>query len=202
LEVRGLGRQLGLARRLVQPADRLAPAGEAFAGQPGGVLPLRQVGRARLRLDHEAADGAGRKPGRGGIDRLQFRHLGGLVRGDDVVRMDHLPAIALVLDPAGDDAPRVDRMALFQLAAEAAEEDQGHEAGVVEHPHAPRLLRSARPLVALDGDQEGHDLAVEGVGDLPLGAADHRVRPQEQHVANDWPRQLLQQRRNARPHAF
>jgi len=197
---RRLRRDVGLGFRIVQPRQCLTPGRQALPRPPGAVLPFRQLRSSLQGLLHEPAHRAGGQAGRRRIDRLQLGDLGRLVRRQHVVGVDDLPAVALVFDLAGDDAADVRRMPLLQLGAEAAEEDQGHEAGFVEHPHAPGLLRAARLLEGLHGDLEGHHLAVAGGGDGGRRAAHQRMGLEEQDVADDRAGQLRQQWGHARAH--
>ena len=200
--VRGLRGEVGLRLRGVQEPQRLAPAREPLAGQPGGVLPLREFGRAAERLQRELAHGAGRQAGGGGIDRLEGRDVGGAVGGDDVVGMGDLQAGAEPLDLAADQPLGAERVLGLELAAEAAEEHQAEHAGAVIGLDPPGLLGAARALVGVDLDLEDLHRAFDRAGDGGVLAADHRVRAQEGDVAHDRPRQLLQQGRNARADAL
>jgi len=72
----------------------------------------------------------------GRIDRLDGGDVAGLL-GPEHVRVDDLHLVVEALDLAGDDAPAIGRMAVFEAGAEAAEEHQADEPGLVERPDPP-----------------------------------------------------------------
>ena len=106
------------------------------------------------------------------------------------------------LDPAANDALGALGVRAFQVGSVAAEEHQHHEAGLVIGADLPGLAGAAGALMGVDGDEQGLGLADHRLGDLSLGPSDQRLRRDEQRVAHQRPRDPLQQRLNARPHAL
>ena len=148
--VRGAQRQVTPpSLRRVEPSQRLAPGGQGLAGQPGRVLPLRQLRRrgssassTNLRTVNAAAGRLWRR-----IDGLDLRDLVRPCRPARImVGMGDLQGQAEAFDLAGDhDALGADGvLGRSQLAAEAAEEDQVECAGAVIGLDLPGLLRAAR----------------------------------------------------------
>ncbi len=94
-------------------------------------------------------------------------------------------------------------MLAFQVRPVALEEGDGDEAALaIDDADAPGLVGGARPLVIVDDDREGGDLAINQAEETRGFAADQAVGLEEQHVADEGAGQLLDQRRDLGPDAL
>ena len=197
---RGVRRQIGLARRRMQGLNRRVPARPPLLRQPGGVLPLVQLGRGIQRAERQLPHHPRRQPGRGRIDGLDGRNLLAPVQGHDPVGMDDLDLAVEPLDLAGDQPSLALRQLTVDVLRTAAEPDQVDEAGLVAGPDLERHARACRRDHPVHDDVEDSDLALHRVRGLGPAARDDPDRRQEQNIAHQRPRQLLDQGCDLGPH--
>ncbi len=199
-----LGVEILRARGRVPTLERLTPARPAVPGEPGGVLPLGQVGRAFDRHLHQTTHRARRQAGGRRIDRLLIRDLGRALDRHEVIGVGHLepdPAI-VALHLAARDPLGARRVGPLQVLAVAFEPDQIDEAGLVEGADHPRQPCPPGPPVRLDGEGEGLHRAVDRQRRLARPSLDQPGRPKEHEIPHDRTRHPLHQRRDAGPDAL
>ena len=171
--------------RIVQAGERGIEGRKTVLAHESGVEPFRQDRHALDRLADGAAQHLGRKPRRQRIDRLDQRQVFRFAGQRDMVGMHHGRPPVEPLHAARDDDLLAFRQLLFQIGGMGMEEGQGDIVGVVMGVDAvgDRAVAARRRLMAVDGEVERNDLAVDGVGDAGTAAAvDDRIRQHEQQV--------------------
>jgi hypothetical protein len=128
---------------------------EAFALEPGGVLPFGQAREPLQGAVRVAGEQAGGEPLRLAVHRLDGGQARGVALVQDAVRVHDLPVAVPDLDLARDEPLLADGQQLLHARGRHVEEHQRHVPGVVLDEHLVGRLGAAERGRAVVGDGDG-----------------------------------------------